>query len=161
MMWFRGMTKMLMSILPAKKAIEEWERLCVGFFLSDSRGFRRLSQAYSCSCYHSFNVAQFSLQGFSNQRHWFIYSQRKKHFSRPPIPVSGCITNTLDDSYTFHKYVLGMISNLEVQFPGNLPGGNAWGWVWSHSLIIQLRIFIGTLLVVVATLCLDHEHCCA
>jgi hypothetical protein len=48
------------------------------------------------------------------------------------------------------QYVLGMISNLEVQFPGNLPGGNAWGWVWSHSLIIQLHIYNGTLLLVVA-----------
>lgn len=52
------------------------------------------------------------------------------------------------------QYVLGMISNLEVQIPGNLPGGNAWGWVWSHSLIIQLHIYIGTLLVVVALVAL-------
>ena len=52
------------------------------------------------------------------------------------------------------QYVLGMISNLEVQFPGNLPGGNAWGWVWSHSLIIQLHIYIGTLLLVVALVAL-------
>jgi len=52
------------------------------------------------------------------------------------------------------QYVLGMFSNLEVQFPGNLPGGNAWGWVWSHSLIIQLHIYIGTLLLVVALVAL-------
>ena len=52
------------------------------------------------------------------------------------------------------QYVLGMISNLEVQFPGNLPGGNAWGWVWSHSLIIQLHIYIGTLLLVAALVAL-------
>jgi hypothetical protein len=52
------------------------------------------------------------------------------------------------------QYVLGMISNLEVQFPGNLPGGNAWGWVWSNSLIIQLHIYIGTLLLVVALVAL-------
>ena len=52
------------------------------------------------------------------------------------------------------EYVLGMISNLEVQFPGNLPGGNAWSWVWSHSLIIQLHIYIGTLLLVVALVAL-------
>jgi hypothetical protein len=52
------------------------------------------------------------------------------------------------------QYVLGMISDLEVQFPGNLPGGNAWGWVWSHSLIIQLHISIGTLLLVVALVAL-------
>ena len=29
------------------------------------------------------------------------------------------------------EYVLGMISNLEVQIPGNLPGGNAWGLIRS------------------------------
>jgi hypothetical protein len=52
------------------------------------------------------------------------------------------------------QYVLGMIANLEVQFPGNLPGGNAWSWVWSHSLIIQLHISIGTLLLVVALVAL-------
>ena len=52
------------------------------------------------------------------------------------------------------QYVLGMIANLEVQFPGNLPGGNAWSWVWSHSLIIQLHILIGTLLLVVALVAL-------
>ena len=52
------------------------------------------------------------------------------------------------------EYVFGMISNLEVQFPGNLPGGNAWGWVWSGSLIIQLHIYIGTLLLVVALVAL-------
>jgi len=52
------------------------------------------------------------------------------------------------------QYVLGMIANLEVQFPGNLPGGNAWGWVWSHSLIIQLHIYISTLLLVVALVAL-------
>ena len=48
------------------------------------------------------------------------------------------------------QYVLGMISNLEVQFPGSLPNGNAWGWVWSNSLIIALHIVNGTLLIVVA-----------
>jgi hypothetical protein len=52
------------------------------------------------------------------------------------------------------QYVLGMIANLEVQFPGNLPDGNAWSWVWSHSLIIQLHIYIGTLLLVVALVAL-------
>jgi hypothetical protein len=52
------------------------------------------------------------------------------------------------------QYVLGMIANLEVQFPGNLPDGNAWSWVWSHSLIIQLHISIGTLLLVVALVAL-------
>jgi hypothetical protein len=52
------------------------------------------------------------------------------------------------------EYVFGMISNLEVQFPGNLPDGNAWGWVWSHSLIIQLHISTGTLLLVVALVAL-------
>lgn len=48
------------------------------------------------------------------------------------------------------QYVLGMISNLEVQFPNSLPDGNAWGWVWSNSSIIALHIVNGTLLIVVA-----------
>ena len=52
------------------------------------------------------------------------------------------------------EYVLGMISNLEVQIPSNLPDGNTWGWVFSNSLIIQLHIYIGTLLLVVALVAL-------
>jgi len=52
------------------------------------------------------------------------------------------------------QYVLGMISNLEVQFPDNLPDGNAWSWVWSHSLIIQFHIYIGTLLLIVTLIAL-------
>ena len=48
------------------------------------------------------------------------------------------------------QYILGMISNLEVQFPNNLPDGNAWGWVWSNSLVIALHIVNGTLLIVAA-----------
>lgn len=52
------------------------------------------------------------------------------------------------------QYVLGMIANLEVQIPGNLPGSNAWGWVFGHSLIIQLHTYIGTLLLVLALVAL-------
>ena len=52
------------------------------------------------------------------------------------------------------EYVLGMISNLEVQFPRNLPDGNTWGWIWSHSLIIQLYISTATLPLVVALVAL-------
>jgi hypothetical protein len=48
------------------------------------------------------------------------------------------------------EYVLGMIANLEVQFPDSLPGGNAWAWVFENSLVIQLHIYVGTLLVLVA-----------
>ena len=43
-----------------------------------------------------------------------------------------------------------MISNLEVQFPNTLPNGNAWGWMWSNSLVIALHVLNGTLLLVVA-----------
>ena len=52
------------------------------------------------------------------------------------------------------EYVFGMISNFEVQFPGNLPAGNAWGWVWSHSLIIQFPISTGPLLLVITLVAL-------
>ena len=48
------------------------------------------------------------------------------------------------------QYVLGMIANLEVQFPSDLPGGNAWAWAFQNSLVIQLHIYVGTLLVIVA-----------
>ncbi len=48
------------------------------------------------------------------------------------------------------QYVLGMMSNLEVQ----IPSGNDWGWVFRHSLIIQLHIYVGTLLIVVALVAL-------
>src|SRR6266567_4367491 len=44
------------------------------------------------------------------------------------------------------QYILGMIANLEAQ----LPSGNALGWVFGHSIIIQLHIYNGTLLIVVA-----------
>jgi hypothetical protein len=44
------------------------------------------------------------------------------------------------------QYLLGMIANLEV----SLPSGNAWGWALKHSLTIQLHIYLGTLLIVVA-----------
>src|SRR5215469_12992344 len=44
------------------------------------------------------------------------------------------------------QYVFGALANLEVQ----LPSGNDWGWAFRHSLIIQLHIYIGTLLIVVA-----------
>jgi hypothetical protein len=48
------------------------------------------------------------------------------------------------------QYILGMIANLEVQ----LPSANVLSWVFGHSIIIQLHIYIGTLLIVVALLAL-------
>ena len=48
------------------------------------------------------------------------------------------------------QYISGMIANLEVQ----LPSGNAWSWVFRNSMIIQLHIYIGTLLIVVALVAL-------
>jgi hypothetical protein len=48
------------------------------------------------------------------------------------------------------QYILGVLANLDVQ----LPSGNDWGWVFGHSLIIQLHIYIGTLLIVVALVAL-------
>ena len=43
------------------------------------------------------------------------------------------------------QYIVGMMANLEVQ----LPSGNAVSWVFGHSIIIQLHIYLGTLLIVV------------
>lgn len=48
------------------------------------------------------------------------------------------------------QYILGMIANLEVQ----LPSGNASSWVFRNSMIIQLHIYLGTLLIVVALVAL-------
>jgi hypothetical protein len=48
------------------------------------------------------------------------------------------------------QYILGMIANLEVQ----LPSGNVLSWVFRNSIIIQLHIYLGTLLIVVALVAL-------
>lgn len=48
------------------------------------------------------------------------------------------------------QYISGTIANLQVQ----LPNGNAWSWVFGHSLIVQLHIYLGTLLIVVALVAL-------
>ena len=46
------------------------------------------------------------------------------------------------------QYVLGMFVNLYVQFPDSLPGGNAFAWANTHSALIQIHIYLGTLLLV-------------
>ncbi|GHO80975.1 hypothetical protein KSD_87460 [Ktedonobacter sp. SOSP1-85] len=43
-----------------------------------------------------------------------------------------------------------MLANLEVQ----LPSGNVSSWVFGKSIIIQLHIYLGTLLIVVALVAL-------
>lgn len=48
------------------------------------------------------------------------------------------------------QYVLGMIANLIVQY----PSGSLWGWVFQNSVLIQLHIYTGTLLLVVALVAL-------
>lgn len=48
------------------------------------------------------------------------------------------------------QYILGMIANLEVP----LPSGNVLSWVFRNSIIIQLHIYLGTLLIVVALVAL-------
>lgn len=52
------------------------------------------------------------------------------------------------------QYVLGMLTNLFVQFPGSLPGGNAWSWSFTHTFVIPSHIVIGTLLIVMALVAL-------
>lgn len=46
------------------------------------------------------------------------------------------------------QYLTGMFANLFVEFPSNLPGGNAWGWVDHHSPLILFHVILGMLLVV-------------
>ncbi len=48
------------------------------------------------------------------------------------------------------QYIVGMLANLEVQ----LPSGNVSNWVFRHSIIIQLHIYVGTLLIVIALVAL-------
>lgn len=48
------------------------------------------------------------------------------------------------------QYILGIIANLEV----SLPAGNAWRWVFQNSVLIQLHIYNGTLLIVAAVVAL-------
>ena len=48
------------------------------------------------------------------------------------------------------QYILGIIANLKVQ----LPSGNVSSWVFGHSIIIQLHIYLGTLLIVAALVAL-------
>ncbi len=52
------------------------------------------------------------------------------------------------------QYVLGMFVNLYVPFPDSLPGGNAFGWVFTHSALIQVHIYLGTLLLVLPLIAL-------
>jgi hypothetical protein len=47
-------------------------------------------------------------------------------------------------------YLSGMLVNLYVQFPSPLPGGNAWGWTFTKSVLTQIHIYLGSLLLVVA-----------
>lgn len=48
------------------------------------------------------------------------------------------------------QYTLGMIANLDVQ----LPSGNVSSWVFQHSIVIQLHIYLGTSLIVAALVAL-------
>ncbi len=48
------------------------------------------------------------------------------------------------------QYVLGMLANLDVQIPANLTNGNAWGWVYTNSPLIQTHVLTGTLLLVLS-----------
>lgn len=48
------------------------------------------------------------------------------------------------------QYVLGMLANLDVQIPTNLTNGNAWGWVYTNSPLVQTHVLTGTLLLVLS-----------
>ncbi|GAC1388433.1 MAG: hypothetical protein NVS4B12_17270 [Ktedonobacteraceae bacterium] len=48
------------------------------------------------------------------------------------------------------QYVFGMIVNLYVQFPNALNNGNGWGWAMTHTLVVPIHVYLGTLLLVVA-----------
>jgi len=52
------------------------------------------------------------------------------------------------------QYVFGMLVNLYVQFPGSLPNGNAWGWSFTHTLVVPIHVYLGTALLAVALVAL-------
>jgi hypothetical protein len=52
------------------------------------------------------------------------------------------------------QYVLGMAVNLYVQFPSDLPGGNAWQWAFANSALIGAHIVVGTGILVLAVVAL-------
>lgn len=52
------------------------------------------------------------------------------------------------------QYVLGMFVNLYTQFPDTLPGGNAFAWSFTNSMIIQFHIYLGTLLLILPLIAL-------
>lgn len=52
------------------------------------------------------------------------------------------------------QYVFGMLVNLYVQFPDSLPNGNAWGWSFTHTLVVPIHVSLGTTLLAVALVAL-------
>ena len=47
-------------------------------------------------------------------------------------------------------FVFGIIVNLFVELPTNLPGGNAWMWSFTNSPLIVIHVILGTLLTVLS-----------
>jgi hypothetical protein len=52
------------------------------------------------------------------------------------------------------EFILGMYTNLFVQFPDSLVNGNGWEWSMAQSPIIMAHVLLGTLLVVASLLTL-------
>ena len=52
------------------------------------------------------------------------------------------------------QYMLGMAVNLYVQFPSDLPDGNAWQWAFANSALIGAHILVGTGLLFLAVVAL-------
>lgn len=52
------------------------------------------------------------------------------------------------------QYALGMAVNLYVQFPSDLPDGNAWQWAFANSALIGAHIFVGTGVLVLSVVAL-------
>ena len=61
------------------------------------------------------------------------------------------------------EFVLGIYTALFVEFPDSLVNGNAWGWTMTSCPVIQMHVFLGTLLVLLALVALglgiaDHNR---
>lgn len=52
------------------------------------------------------------------------------------------------------QYLLGMLVNLTVPFPANLPRGNAWRWAFTATALVPLHVLVGTLILLASLLAL-------
>ncbi len=53
------------------------------------------------------------------------------------------------------QFVAGMIVNLYVAFPDQLPAGSAWAWSFAHTAIVPLHVALGTVILVLSLVAIE------